>query len=86
MADVIDKNGKKVLGKQGSLASLGLDTAAKTRRPIRPSVLERRQAIEQGRDGAQRGLQEKATEGPPPDPGSDRLKKKAKKRFGANNE
>ncbi len=95
MADVIelDRNGKKVLGKRGTLASLGLHVPAKKRRPKRPSPLELRQAqATEGKEVGRRGLQERVTGEPreaPPERagrgGTNRLKRKAKKRFGVDN-
>jgi len=76
----VDKNGKKILGNRGTLASIGLESAAKKRRPKRPSLAEQRQLLEQGKNGMQREMQETgAPTAPPTSPAL--LPKKKKKRL-----
>jgi hypothetical protein len=64
----VDKNGKRILGNQGTLTSIGLDQKAKKRKPKRPSPSEQRQLIEQGKEGMQREVQAGAAATAPPAP------------------
>lgn len=81
MPNDVDKNGRKILGNRGTLTSLGLDRAVKKRKPKRPSPLEQRQLLEQGKEGMQEAMQKEAVSAVPPEPTL--LPKKKKKRLAA---